>query len=160
MWGQYVKFGNEIRIDATVQDVKHHRTIALKAAAATESDLLGSIERLAASVRENLALSAAAVKELTATSFKPSSTSVQALRYYNEGVELSRQGRYLGSREAVRDRHTGRRGFALAYSNLAQATRRSVAMAKPRSSREWPSPAPTRCRLTRRPLSWLRTPVS
>ena len=25
MWGQYVKFGNEIRIDATLQDVKHQR---------------------------------------------------------------------------------------------------------------------------------------
>ena len=26
IWGQYVKFGNEIRIDATLQDVKHQRT--------------------------------------------------------------------------------------------------------------------------------------
>ena len=46
IWGQYVKFGNEIRIDATLQDVKHQRTIPLKTQAANESDLPTSIDRL------------------------------------------------------------------------------------------------------------------
>ncbi len=108
MWGQYLKFGNEIRIDATLQDVKHQRTIPLKDQARSETELPGAIERLAASVRENLALSPAAIKELTATSFKPSSKSVRALRFYNEGLELSRQGRHLEALQAVRDGHAGR----------------------------------------------------
>jgi len=120
MWGQYVKFGNEIRIDATLQDVKHQRTIPLKEKAAGESDLLASIERLAGSVRENLALSSTVVKELTATSFKPSSKSVQALRYYTEGVELSRQGRYLESAKRFETATQEDTAFALAYSKLAQ----------------------------------------
>ena len=56
MWGQYVKFGNEIRIDATLQDVKHQRTVPLKAQATQPGRPPDAIERLAASVRENLAL--------------------------------------------------------------------------------------------------------
>src|SRR4029453_17325675 len=33
LWGQYIKFGNEIRIDATLQDTKGERTVAVKAQA-------------------------------------------------------------------------------------------------------------------------------
>ena len=89
LWGQYVKFGTEIRIDATLQDVTGERTIALKAQAAGESDLPAAIQRLAGSVRENLSLPPSVIKELAASAFKPSSNSVQALRYYTEGLELA-----------------------------------------------------------------------
>jgi eukaryotic-like serine/threonine-protein kinase len=119
MWGQYLKFGNVISIDATLQDVKHQRTIPLKDQARSETELPGAIERLAASVRENLALSPAAIKELTATSFKPSSRSVRALRFYNEGLELSRQGRQLEALKRFETATQEDTGFALAYSRLA-----------------------------------------
>jgi eukaryotic-like serine/threonine-protein kinase len=121
LWGQYIRFGNEIRIDATLQDVKRQRTIALKTQAANERDVPGAIERLSASVRENLALSPTAVKALAAASFAPSSKSVQALRYYNEGLELSREGRYLAAVKRFETATQEDPEFALAYSKLARS---------------------------------------
>jgi eukaryotic-like serine/threonine-protein kinase len=121
MWGQYIKFGNEIRIDATLQDVRHQRAIPLKGVAATEQDLLGTIERLAGSVRENLALSDTAVKELAASSFKPSTMSVNALRYYNEGLDLARQYKHLEALKKFGASTQEDPRFALAYSELAQS---------------------------------------
>jgi serine/threonine protein kinase/tetratricopeptide (TPR) repeat protein len=121
LWGQYVKFGNEVRIDATLQDTKSDRTVALKAQASNEADLPDAIGRLAASVRENLALSPDAIKQLAAASYKPSSKSVQALRYLTEGLDLSRQGKH---QEAVKKFEASTQedtNFALAYSKLAEA---------------------------------------
>jgi tetratricopeptide (TPR) repeat protein len=120
LWGQYVKFGNEIRIDATLQDVKHDRTVPLKAQATSQADLLNAIGRLAASVRENLSLADGVVKELAATSFKPSTTSVTALRFYNEGLNLARQERHFDAVKKFEASTQEDPRFALAYSKLAQ----------------------------------------
>ena len=121
LWGQYVQFGSEIRIDATLQDIKGGRTVALKAQAANESDLPNAIGRLASSVRENLALPSEAVSALAATAFKPSSNSVRALRYYSEGLDLSRQGKYLEASKSFAASTQEDPTFALAYAKLADA---------------------------------------
>ncbi len=121
LWGQYVKFGTEIRIDATLQDVTGNRTISLKAEAAGESDLPDAIQRLAGSVRENLSLSPSVIKELAASAFKPSSHSVQALRYYTEGLELARRGTHLDAVKKFRAATDEDPQFALAYSKLAES---------------------------------------
>jgi len=94
LWGQYLKFGNEIRIDATLEDLKHQRSIPLKAQAPNQSGLFAAMAELARSIRENLALSADVIAELQKTSMKPSTQSLEALRYYNEGLQFSRQGNY------------------------------------------------------------------
>ena len=120
LWGQYLRFGSEIRIDATLQDVKRQRTIPLKAQAPSESALLGAIEQLAQSIREGLALSSNVVDELRARAFKPSSNSVQALRYYNEGLQLVRQGKQLEAQKKFEAATQEDGEFALAYSKLAQ----------------------------------------
>jgi len=39
LWGQYLKLGDQIRIDATLQDLKQQRNFALKAEATSEKDL-------------------------------------------------------------------------------------------------------------------------
>ena len=116
-----MKFGTEIRIDATLQDVTGNRTIALKAQAAGESDLPDAIQRLAGSVRENLSLSPSVIKELAASAFKPSSHSVQALRYYTEGLELGRRGTHLDAVKKFRAATDEDPQFALAYSKLAES---------------------------------------
>src|SRR5208282_175687 len=95
VWGQYTRLGDQIRIDATLQDRKHNRTIQVKAEAANQQDLSAAVDRLAAMIRQNLALSSDLVKELQAQSFKPTSTSVDALRDYNEGLQFLRQGNNL-----------------------------------------------------------------
>ena len=74
IWGQYAKFGDQIRIDANIQSLKSGQTTAVKAET-SEKGLPGAIDTLADSIRKNLALSTDLIKELQAQAFKPSSSS-------------------------------------------------------------------------------------
>ena len=120
VWGQYAKFGDQIRIDATLQDLKHERSATLKAEASNQAELLATIDRLAQSIREHLALSPELIKELQEQSFKPTSSSLDALRFYNEGLELARQGNNLAALKRLQESVKADPEFALAYSRLAQ----------------------------------------
>jgi eukaryotic-like serine/threonine-protein kinase len=120
VWGQYVKVGDQIRIDATLQDLKRERTSTLKAEAQSDKDLLAAVDRLAQSIRENLALSPEIVKELQAQAFRPSSKSTEALRDYNQGIELVRQGNNLEAQKKFDSATQEDPDFALAFSRLAQ----------------------------------------
>jgi len=118
--GQYARFGDQIRIDAVVRDLKRDRSISIKSEAASEKALSAAVDQLADSIRQNLSLAPDLVKELQAQSFKPNSTSVDALRDYNQGVQLARQGNNL---EAVKHFQAATREdpqFALAYSRLGE----------------------------------------
>src|SRR5713226_1679030 len=68
VWGQYVKVGDQIRIDATLQDLKRQRTIPIKAEAPNEKELLQAVGELAQSIQQNLSLSSDVLKELRAKS--------------------------------------------------------------------------------------------
>ncbi len=120
VWGQYAKFGDQIRIDATLQDLKHDRSTSLKIDASNEKDIPGTVDRLAESIRQNLSVSPDVLKELKASSFQPSSKSVAALREYNQALELLREGKNL---EAEKDFAAATKAdpqFALAFSKLAE----------------------------------------
>ncbi len=121
VWGQYTKLGDQIRIDATLQDRKHNRTIQVKSEAANQQDLSAAVDRLAAMIRQNLALSPDLVKELQAQSFKPTSTSVDALRDYNQGLQLLRQGNNLEAKKRLEAATKEDPQFAVAYSRLGEA---------------------------------------
>ena len=121
VWGQYTKLGDQIRIDATLQDRKHNRTIQVKTEAANQQDLSAAVDRLAAMIRQNLALSPDLVKELQAQSFKPTSTSVDALRDYNQGLQLLRQGNNLEAKKQFEAATKEDPQFAVAYSRLGEA---------------------------------------
>jgi tetratricopeptide (TPR) repeat protein len=121
LWGQYIKIANEIRIDATLQDVRRDRSIPLKAEAVNEQALIGAIGQLAQSVRDNLELSSDAVAELKATAFKPSTSSVEALRAYNEGLALARQNKQSDALKRFEAATTADAAFALAYSKAGLA---------------------------------------
>jgi eukaryotic-like serine/threonine-protein kinase len=120
VWGQYVKVGEQIRIDATLQDLKQQRSFTLKAEAPSVNQLLAAVDRLAQSIRENLALPPDAVKELQAQAFRPSSQSVDALHSYSDGLELVRQGNNLEAQKKFEAATQADPEFALAYSRLAQ----------------------------------------
>jgi tetratricopeptide (TPR) repeat protein/predicted Ser/Thr protein kinase len=121
VWGQYTKLGDQIRIDATLQDRKHNRTIQVKAEAANQQDLSAAVDRLAAMIRQNLALSPDLVKELQSQSFKPTSNSVDALRDYNQGLQLLRQGNNLEAKKQLETATKEDPQFAVAYSRLGEA---------------------------------------
>jgi tetratricopeptide (TPR) repeat protein/predicted Ser/Thr protein kinase len=119
VWGQFVKLGDQIRIDATVRDFERHQTTTLKAEAASEQDLLGAVAKLAEDVRGNLALSRAGRRELERQAFMPSSQSVAALRHYNEGLALVREGNNLDAVARFESSIESDPDFALAHSRLA-----------------------------------------
>jgi tetratricopeptide (TPR) repeat protein/predicted Ser/Thr protein kinase len=121
VWGQYVKFGDQIRFDATLQDLKHNRRTPLKIEAANEKDIPRIVDGLAELIRKNLAVSPDVLKELKASSFQPSSKSVPALRDYNQGVQLLREGKNLEAVKALQVAIKDDPQFALAYSRLAEA---------------------------------------
>jgi tetratricopeptide (TPR) repeat protein/predicted Ser/Thr protein kinase len=118
--GQYAKFGEQIRIDATIQDLKSGRKTSLQAEAANEKDILPSIDRLAGNIRGNLDLAPAIIRELRGHSLKPSSTSLPAVRDYNSGLQLARQGSNLEAAKLFEAATKEDPEFALAYSQLGQ----------------------------------------
>jgi tetratricopeptide (TPR) repeat protein/predicted Ser/Thr protein kinase len=121
VWGQYTRLGDQIRIDATLQDRKHNRTIQVKSEAANQQDLSAAVDRLAGMIRQNLALSPDIVKELQAQSFKPTSNSVDALRDYNQGLQFLRQGNNLEAQKRLQTATNEDPQFAVAYSRLGEA---------------------------------------
>ena len=120
VWGQYAKFGDEIRIDATLQDFKNDRSVPLKIEIPNEKEIPGAIDKLAELIREKLALPSNVVKELKASSFQPDSASVDALRAYNLGVGFQRDGRNLDAQQQLETATRADANFALAFSRLAQ----------------------------------------
>jgi tetratricopeptide (TPR) repeat protein len=120
VWGQYAKLGDQIRIDATLRDLKGDHASPLKVEAPNQGSLPGAVDRLAQAIRENLTLSASEVKELQLHAFKPSSKSLQALRDYNEGLQLLRQGKNLEAQKQFQAATKEDPDFALAYSKLGQ----------------------------------------
>ncbi len=120
VWGQYAKFGDQIRIDATLLDIKNDRTVPLKIDVPGEKEIPGAIDRLAESIRQKLALPEDVLKELKANSFQPVSQSVPALRAYNLGLGLQRDGKNLDAQQQFEDATRQDSSFALAFSRLAQ----------------------------------------
>lgn len=118
--GQYAKFGGLIRIDATLEDLKHDRRVPLKIEVPSEKDVPGGVDRLAESIRQNLGVSTDVVKQLQASSFQPTSQSLPALRDYNEGVQLLRDGKNQEAEKKLQDATKEDSTFALAFSKLAQ----------------------------------------
>lgn len=120
VWGQYVRLGDQIRIDATLEDLKAERSTPIKGAAANEKALLNTVDQLAKSIQDKLSLSSKAVGEMKAASFKPSSSSIDALRDYSLGLELSRQANSLEAAKKFESATKEDPNFALAFAQLGQ----------------------------------------
>ena len=118
LWGQYFKLGDQIRIQLTLQDLKHQRNFPLSASANSEKDLPGSLQQLAETVQKDLALSSETIKDLQAKALKPSSQSLPALGDYGQGLQLARQGKYLEAAKQFQAAVDADPNFALAYSKL------------------------------------------
>jgi tetratricopeptide (TPR) repeat protein/predicted Ser/Thr protein kinase len=117
--GHYARFGDQIHIDATLQDLRHDRRVPLKIEAPNEKAIPATVDQLAELIRKNLSVSSDVLKELKASSFQPSSQSVAALRDYNQGLQLLRDGKNLDAIKALQDAVKEDPQFALAYSRLA-----------------------------------------
>lgn len=120
VWGKYLKLGEQIRIDATLQDLERQRSVPLKAEVPSEDKLLQAVNQLAKAIQDNLAFSPDIRKELQAKSFQPSTQSLPALRSYNEGLALARQGKPLEAAKQFQASIEADPEFALAYAKLGQ----------------------------------------
>jgi len=89
--------------------------------APNESGLLAAISALAESVRQDLARGSPDIlNELKSTSWKPSTGSFEALRFYNEGQQKTQQGTYQEALKSFEAATKQDGNFALAYSALAR----------------------------------------
>jgi serine/threonine protein kinase/Tfp pilus assembly protein PilF len=116
--GQYNRIGDQIYIDVTIEDLKNSHTTSLKAQS-LEKDLPTAINTLADSIRQNLSLSSADQKAVAAQSIQPTSTSVAALRDYNEALVMTRAGRNIDAQARLSSAIDSDTRFALAYALLA-----------------------------------------
>jgi tetratricopeptide (TPR) repeat protein len=121
VWGQYAKFGDQIRIDATLQDLRHDRRVPLKIDVPSEKDIPAGVDRLAESIRQGLGVSEDTLKELRASSFQPTSKSIGALRDYDEGLKALREGKNVEAQKKLQTATTEDPTFALAFAKLSQS---------------------------------------
>jgi tetratricopeptide (TPR) repeat protein len=121
VYGQYQKFGEQIRINATVYDLKHDRNFELKADVSSEKDLLGGLDSLATQMRANLSTDPDVQKDLNGHSQYVLTKSVPALRDYDEGLQLSRSGKEQDAAKKFEEAIGEDPNFAMAYSRLARS---------------------------------------
>src|ERR1017187_2067940 len=121
VYGQYQKFGDQIRINATVYDLKHDRNFELKTDVPSEKDLLGGLDNLAGQVRTTLSSDPDVQKDLKGHAQYVLTKSVPALRDYDEGLQLSRSGKAQDAAKQFEAAIGEDPNFAMAYSRLAQS---------------------------------------
>jgi tetratricopeptide (TPR) repeat protein len=124
LWGTVTKLGSTIQINATLQDLatSEASTSSLTESSPNEDGLVAAISRLGDAVRERLARGSRSVlEELKATSWKPSTSSFEALRFYNEGLQFIQQGTYQEALKRFEAAAKQDPSFALAFSGMAQA---------------------------------------
>ena len=122
LWGTLTRFGSQIQITANLQDRANAVTSQITETAPNEDGLVAAISRLSDAVREKLASGSPRVlEELKSTSWKPSTTSFEALRLYNEGLQLTQQGSYQEAQKRFEGATKQDQNFALAFSGMAQA---------------------------------------
>ena len=119
VYGQYSKFGDQIRINATVYDLKNDRTFDLKTDVPNEKEILSGLDSLAAQVRGNLSTNPDVLRDLKGHAQYVLTKSVPALRAYDEGLQLARAGKNQDAAKSFEEAVADDPGFALAYSKLA-----------------------------------------
>ncbi len=119
VYGQYEKFGEQIRINATVYDLKHDRNFEMKAEIPSEKDLLKGLDSLAEQVRANLSSDPDVLKDLKGQPQFVLTQSVPALRAYDEGLQLSHASKEQDAAKRFEEAVAQDPNFALAYSRLA-----------------------------------------
>jgi tetratricopeptide (TPR) repeat protein len=123
VYGQYQKFGEQIRINATVYDLKHDRNYELKAEVPSEKELLSGLNSLASQVRDNLSSDPDIQKALKGQPQFVLTNSVPALRAYDEGLQLSRSGKEQEASAKFEEAVAADPNFAMGFSKLALSYR-------------------------------------
>ena len=123
VYGQYAKFGDQIRLEATVYNLKQARNYEIKTEIRGENDLLKGLGDLASEIRVKISTDTDVQKDLKGRSQFVLTKSVPALRAYNEALQLSLSGKTQDAAKQFEAAVAEDPDFALAYSKLALAYR-------------------------------------
>jgi tetratricopeptide (TPR) repeat protein len=121
IYGQYAKFGDQIRLQVAIYDLKRARNYEIKTEIRSEKDLLKSIEDLASEIRVKVSTDTEVQKDLKGRSEFVLTKSVPALRAYTEALQLSLSGKTQDAAKQLEAAVAEDTNFALAYSRLALA---------------------------------------
>ncbi|HEX3985030.1 MAG TPA: tetratricopeptide repeat protein [Acidobacteriaceae bacterium] len=121
IYGQYIQAGNQIRITTTVRDLAHDTQSSVTTDVPDQNQLLASVDKLAADLRQKLSTDPKVLNDLKAHAVRPTTTSVDALRAYEAGVALERDGKDLDAQQQLQTATTADPNFALAFAKLADA---------------------------------------
>ncbi len=116
--GQYIRLGSQINIQVELHDLKTGQSTELKAQA-EEKDLPTAIASIAESLRKDLSLSSTDIKTARAQSFQVTSTSLAALRDYNQALAFTRVGQNLEANKLLPTVVAADPQFALAFALLS-----------------------------------------
>ncbi len=116
--GQYMRLGSQINIQVELHDLKTGQSTELKAQA-EEKDLPTAIASIAESLRKDLSLSSSDIKTARAQSYQPTSTSMAALRDYNQSLAFTRLGENLEAKKLLPTVVAADPQFALAFALLS-----------------------------------------
>jgi eukaryotic-like serine/threonine-protein kinase len=120
VFGQYAKFGGQIRIETTILDLASDTRTTLQTDVPDEKNLLASVDSLAGEIRQKLIADPEMQKELKAHAQRPSTNSVEALRAYDSGLQLARKGNNVDALTQFQTATTDDPNFALAFSKLGE----------------------------------------
>jgi len=117
--GRYLKAGSDLRLELVLRDIQRGVSESVSATMADQRQLMDAVTVLSRGIEEKLlADSPRATAGMAAP--RPSTQSVEALRFFSEGVELGRRGNHLEARKKFEAAVTADGQFALAHAKLAQ----------------------------------------
>ena len=119
--GQFVRFGNSVRLEATLHG-PNRDGVPVQAEAANEGEIPQAVKTLSRALLERLAPPKTAGAARSALP-GPSSASMAALKAYTEGEQLARRNKHLEARERFEQASREDPAFALAFARLAQTYR-------------------------------------
>jgi serine/threonine protein kinase/tetratricopeptide (TPR) repeat protein len=121
VWGQYAKYGDQLRIESTLQDTKLGRSVSFRKEVNGEKDVLNAVDGLAKDIRANLSLDSGAIHELETRTIKLSSTSLEALHHYDQGLLAMRKGDAVEASTQFLASTKEDPNFAMAFCKLGDA---------------------------------------
>ena len=119
IYGRYTAAGTQIHVDATVLDLAHGSRSTASADIAQESDLIPAINKLAGELRDKLVADPKLLEDLKAHTLRPDTTSVEALRAYEDGEKLARSGDHIQAQDQYFAATNADPNFAMAFAKLA-----------------------------------------
>jgi eukaryotic-like serine/threonine-protein kinase len=120
IFGQFVQLGNAIRINTTVLDPAHGTQSTVTTDVPDQNQLLASVDKLAGELRAKLTADPKVLSDLKAHAIRPSTTSMEALHDYENGLVLERAGDNLKAAEQFKAATEADTNFALAFERLAE----------------------------------------